>query len=161
MTAKSDYTIHEAHRLLKTKQISSVELTKIYLERTQRLEPRVHSLVTLTAENALQQAQKADQLIAAGQISALTGIPAIIKDNMCTLGVKTTCSSKMLANFVPPYSATVVEKLQQAEWSWWAKPTWMNSPWAPLLKTRPFSLPAIPGIPPVSPAAAAVVPPHP
>jgi len=104
-------TIHEAHQLLKTKQLSSVELTKSYLERIGQMEPRVHALVTVTDELALQQAQKADELIAVGDINPLTGIPTIIKDNMCTRGIRTTCSSKMLENFVPPYNAAVVEKL--------------------------------------------------
>ncbi len=106
-------TIHEAHRLLKTKQLSSVELTKAYLERIHQVEPRVHALVTVTEEMALKQAQNADEHIATGNINPLTGIPVIIKDNMCTRGTLTTCSSKMLENFVPPYDATVVEKLNE------------------------------------------------
>jgi len=104
-------TIHEAHRLLKSKQLSSVELTKAILERIHQLEPKLHTLVTITDELALKQAKKADERIAAGDTNPLTGIPAIIKDNMCTKGIRTTCSSKMLENFVPPYDATVVEKL--------------------------------------------------
>ncbi len=104
-------TIHEAHRLLKTKQLSSVELTRASLERIQQVEPKVHAFVTITDELALKQAQKADELIARGDISPLTGIPVLIKDNMCTKGIRTTCSSRMLENFVPPYDATVVEKL--------------------------------------------------
>jgi len=104
-------TIHEAHRLLKTKQLSSVELTKASLERIRQIEPKVRALVTITEESALKQAQKADELIATGNINPLTGIPMVIKDNMCTKGIRTTCSSKMLENFVPPYDATVVEKL--------------------------------------------------
>ncbi len=104
-------TIHEAHRLLKAKQLSSVELTKACLERIRRVEPKVHALVTITDELALRQAQKADELIAAGDASPITGIPVLIKDNICTKGIPTTCSSKMLENFVPPYDATVVERL--------------------------------------------------
>ncbi len=104
-------TIHEAHRLLKTKQLSSVELTKACLERIHRVEPKVHALVTITDELALRQAQKADKLIATGDANPLTGIPVLIKDNICTKGIPTTCSSKMLENFVPPYNATVVERL--------------------------------------------------
>jgi aspartyl-tRNA(Asn)/glutamyl-tRNA(Gln) amidotransferase subunit A len=111
LTVQDHLTIHEAHRLLKTKQISSVELTRSVLNRIQQVEPKVRALVTVTAEEALQQAQKADKLIASGEIQPLTGIPGIIKDNMCTRGIKTTCSSKMLENFVPPYNATVIEKL--------------------------------------------------
>ncbi len=104
-------TIHEAHKLLKTKQLSSVELTKACLERIRRVEPTVHALVTITDELALKQAKKADELIAAGDVNPLTGIPVLIKDNICTKGIRTTCSSKMLKNFVPPYDATVVERL--------------------------------------------------
>ncbi len=104
-------TIHEAHRLLKTKQLSSVELTKASLERIYQVEPKVHALVTITDELALRQAEKADELIATGDTHPLTGIPVVIKDNMCTKGTRTTCSSRMLENFVPPYDATVVEKL--------------------------------------------------
>jgi len=104
-------TIHEAHKLLEEKQVSSVELTRACLERIQQVEPEVRAIVTLTEELALEQAQKADELLAAGSSSALTGIPALIKDNMCTRGIPTTCSSRMLQNFIPPYDATVVEKL--------------------------------------------------
>ena len=104
-------TIHEAHQLLKARQLSSVELTKAMLERIHQVEPKVHALVTITDELALKQAEQADKLIASGEANPLTGIPVLIKDNMCTKGTRTTCSSKMLENFVPPYDATVVEKL--------------------------------------------------
>jgi len=104
-------TIHEVHRLLTTRQLSSLELTRAHLERIEEVEPKIHALVTVTADLALQQARKADQRIAAGDASPLTGIPVVIKDNMCTRGILTTCSSRMLQNFVPPYDATVVERL--------------------------------------------------
>ena len=77
------------------------------------MEPKVHAFVTITEEVALKQAQKADELLANGSTNPLTGIPVLIKDNMCTQGILTTCSSKMLENFVPPYDATVVEKLNE------------------------------------------------
>jgi len=104
-------TIHEASRLLEARQISSVELTRQYLERISRLDSELKALVSVTGEMALSQAKEADKLIAKGECGVLTGMPVVIKDNMCTKGVRTTCSSKMLENFVPPYSATVVEKL--------------------------------------------------
>jgi aspartyl-tRNA(Asn)/glutamyl-tRNA(Gln) amidotransferase subunit A len=107
-------TIHEAHRLLKEKKISSVELTKDYLERIHRVEPKVKAFVTVTDDLALENARRADERIKAGDIQPLTGIPIAIKDVICTKGVKTTCSSKILENFVPPYNAAVMEKLNDA-----------------------------------------------
>ena len=91
-----------------------MELTKVCLDRIQQVEPKVGAIVTVTEELALEQARKADELIADGDVNPLTGIPALIKDVMCTRGVRTTCSSKMLENFVPPYDAAVVEKLNEA-----------------------------------------------
>jgi len=104
-------SIHQAHKLLSDGELSSVELTKNVLERIHRVEPQVQAFVTVTDELALKQAKRADKLIASGDSGPLTGIPALIKDNMCTRGTRTTCSSKMLENFMPPYDATVVEKL--------------------------------------------------
>jgi aspartyl-tRNA(Asn)/glutamyl-tRNA(Gln) amidotransferase subunit A len=114
MIAKYDLTIHEAHQLLKKRELSSLELTKAVLDRIHHVEEKVRSFVTVTEDVALAQARQNDERIKAGKLSPLTGIPALIKDNMCTRGVKTTCSSKMLGNFVPPYDATVVERLKAA-----------------------------------------------
>jgi len=88
-----------------------VELAQGCLERMRQVEPELKALVTVTDELALSQAREADALIAAGDAGPLSGIPVLIKDNMCTRGVRTTCSSRMLGDFVPPYDATVVEKL--------------------------------------------------
>ena len=109
-----DLTIHQAHQLLKSKEVSSVELTKAVLKRIAEAEEKVRALVTVTEEIALLQAAQADQRIRAGDFTPLTGVPAVIKDNMCTKGIRTTCSSRMLENFVPPYDATVVEWLKDA-----------------------------------------------
>ena len=108
-------TIHEANQLLKSRKLSSVELTRACLERIKEAEPKVHALVTVTDQPALKQAEAADKLLAKkDNNNPLTGIPMLVKDNMCTRGVRTTCSSKILENFVPPYDATVVEKLNNS-----------------------------------------------
>ncbi len=107
-------TLTELAQGLAQKQFSSVELTKHYLERINRHNPTLNAFNTVTEELALQQAQQADKLIAQGNAGLLTGIPIAHKDLFCTKGVTTTCSSKMLANFVPPYESTVTEKLKQA-----------------------------------------------
>ena len=104
-------TVHEAHRRLINKEISSVELTRACLERIQHVEDRVRAFVTLTPEIAIQQAEEADRRIAAGRAGPLTGIPMQIKDIMCTKGVRTTCSSRMLEDFIPVYNATAAAKL--------------------------------------------------
>jgi aspartyl-tRNA(Asn)/glutamyl-tRNA(Gln) amidotransferase subunit A len=104
-------TIHEAHELLKDKKLSSVELARACLKRIKEVEPKVKAFVTVTEELALAQAEEADRRIGKGDINPLTGVPVVIKDVLCTKGIKTTCSSKMLENFIPPYDATVVEKL--------------------------------------------------
>jgi len=105
-------TIHEAHELLKQGEISSVELTKAVLKRVSEVENKIRACVTITAEIALKQAKDADDCIKSGNIMPLTGIPVLIKDVICTKGIRTTCSSKMLEDFLPPYDATVVEKLK-------------------------------------------------
>ncbi|MBE0067857.1 Asp-tRNA(Asn)/Glu-tRNA(Gln) amidotransferase subunit GatA [Thermoanaerobacterium thermosaccharolyticum] len=103
--------IHELHELLKNKEVSAVDVTKAYLERIKEVEPQVDALISITEEYALKKAEEADKMIQDGNINDLTGIPVIIKDNMCTENIRTTCASKMLEDFVPPYNATVVEKL--------------------------------------------------
>ncbi len=104
-------TVHEARDRLENGDISSVELTKACLERINAVEDRLKAFVTVTADKALQQAQEADRRIAAGDRRPLTGIPMQIKDVMCTNGVRTTCSSRMLEDYVPVYDATAAAKL--------------------------------------------------
>ena len=91
--------------------MSSLELTGAFLERIEQVEDRVKAFVTVTGDAALEQARAADRRIASGDAGPLTGIPMQLKDNMSTRGIPTTCSSRMLQGFVPPYDATVVQKL--------------------------------------------------
>lgn len=107
-------TILEAKVGFRKKKFSSTELTKVYLERIKKLEPKLHAFVTLTDERALKDAKKADELLTKGVDLPLLGIPFSIKDNFLTEGIRTTASSKVLDNFVPPYNATVVERLMKA-----------------------------------------------
>ena len=106
-------TAHEARDLLDRGEVSSVELTQAVLDRIREVEDKVKAFVTVTDELALEQARSADERIASGDAQPLTGVPMQLKDNMCTRGVATTCSSRMLQNFVPTYSATVTRRLYQ------------------------------------------------
>jgi aspartyl-tRNA(Asn)/glutamyl-tRNA(Gln) amidotransferase subunit A len=107
--------IRELHGQLVKKERSAVEITQEALDRIQALEPKIHSFLCVTADKALEQAKAVDAKIAAGEeIGVLAGIPVGIKDNMCTKGIPTTCASKILENFVPPYESTVTQKLADA-----------------------------------------------
>ena len=106
-------TAHELHDKLVSREISSVELTENVYSRIDEVEDKVQAYVTLDKENAMAQAAKVDAKIAAGEaIAPLAGIPGAIKDNICTKGLLTTCSSKMLSNVVPIYDAHVIKKLR-------------------------------------------------
>lgn len=107
-------TIAELAKDLAEKKISSVELTEHYIGRIKQHDKQLNSFITLTEELALSGARKADELIAKGKAGPLTGIPIAQKDIFCTDGIKTTCGSKILSNFIAPYDATVVRKLNEA-----------------------------------------------
>jgi aspartyl-tRNA(Asn)/glutamyl-tRNA(Gln) amidotransferase subunit A len=107
-----EMTATELAEILRTKKASSVQITESVLNRIDHVEGKVHAYVTLNPESALDMAREADRRLAAGDARPLTGIPIAVKDNMCVKGQRTTCGSKILANFLPPYDATVIRLLR-------------------------------------------------
>jgi aspartyl-tRNA(Asn)/glutamyl-tRNA(Gln) amidotransferase subunit A len=108
-----ELTVHEMRELIRNKKISAVELTQLMLERIIEVDRKVNSYITLLDESALIRAREVQERIDKGrEKSSFAGIPMAVKDNICTRGIKTTCASKMLDGFVPPYDATVIKKLE-------------------------------------------------
>lgn len=107
-------TIAELSKDLSEKKISSVELTKHFLDRIRSFDEKLNCFITVTENHAIEAAEEADALRAAGKAGVLTGIPIAQKDIFCTDGIKTSCGSKMLDNFISPYDATVIKKFKAA-----------------------------------------------
>jgi len=114
MTQLHHLSLTELAEGLRARHFSSVELTRHFLDRIERLNPTLNAFITVTAEVALAAAEQADRQLAAGEGGALAGVPLAHKDIFCTDGILTTCASRMLSNFVAPYDATVVERLSRA-----------------------------------------------
>ena len=105
-------TVHELVDCLEKGELTSEQITRAYLDRIEEIEPKVQAYNSVLVEEAIAKAKKVDEDRKAGKtVSKYAGIPIGIKDNLCITGTKTTCSSKMLENFVAPYDATVIEKL--------------------------------------------------
>ena len=138
--------LKKLREMLDSKEISAVELTEQYLDRIEKSDKEINSYITVCKENALADAKKAQEVIDSGNSGAFTGLPISVKDNICTLGVKTTCASHMLDDFIPPYNATVMEKLKKDNIVMLlknfapkklfssAKQIWTNLQWVVLLK---------------------------
>ena len=104
----TELTVHELQEKIAKKELTILDITKAYVDRINEKEKDVEAFVTLNTEKALKKAEEIEKNQITGEFA---GIPIGIKDNMCTKGEKTTCSSKMLENFVSPYDATVIEKI--------------------------------------------------
>ncbi len=109
-----ELTISQAASLLSRRRLTSQELTGAVLERIHAVEDRVGAYITINDEPAMAQAMAADKAISEGRGTALTGIPLAVKDLICTQGIRTTCASRILENFIPPFDATVIQKLKAA-----------------------------------------------
>ncbi len=107
-------SLADIRKKLDRKEISAVELTEEYLKKIEETDGKINSYITVCAENAIEDAKRAQKTIDEGRGGAFTGLPVSVKDNICTDGVKTTCASRMLEDFVPPYDATAVAKLKDA-----------------------------------------------
>ena len=115
MSELTERTIFEHAEALRKKEYSSVQLTQAYLEQIDKKDKTIGAYITVTADRAIESAKAFDEgRCSDREISPLAGIPCGIKDNMCTKGIKTTCASKMLGGYIPPYSAHVVEKLEKS-----------------------------------------------
>ena len=108
-----ELSVHELRARLKTKEVSSVEATRAMLARIEATDPQVNAFITVTTEDALAAAEEADRRIAAGQTDILTGVPVGLKDIFVTKGIRTTCGSRILGNFIPPYDGTAVARLKE------------------------------------------------
>ena len=106
-------SIEQIHSALYQKQISTIELVQVFLQRIEENHD-LNCFITVDADGALEEAKRADKLISRNEGGLLTGIPIAHKDLFCTAGIKTSCASKMLDNFIAPYNATVVEQLREA-----------------------------------------------
>ncbi|KOF57180.1 MULTISPECIES: Asp-tRNA(Asn)/Glu-tRNA(Gln) amidotransferase subunit GatA [Clostridium] len=111
-----DMTVEELKASILNKELKSQDIVKAYFDNIEKTEPEIEAYITLCKDYAVKQAKIVDEKIAKGEkVGKLAGIPIAIKDNICTDGIKTTCASKMLYDFVPPYDATVIKKLKEED----------------------------------------------
>lgn len=116
MAKLNELTAHELRERILSQEISAEELALAVFDRMDEVEDRINAYVTLTRETAVKKAKEIDKRIGSNEpVGTLAGIPIAVKDNICTLGTRTTCASHMLENYIPPYDATVVERLKQQD----------------------------------------------
>ena len=116
MTPVHEQTASELLEAQKTGKLSAVDIVRACLDRIERLDDRVHAFISVYAEEALERAKSIDERRRRGEtLGPLAGLPVALKDNMCTVGWKTTCASRILEHFTPPYDATVVQRLHAAD----------------------------------------------
>ena len=112
MTDITKLTLLETKEKLLKKEFSSKELTQTFIDKIEK-EDKYNAYITKNFENAIQKAEECDKNIAKGEVKQLEGLPIAVKDIFCTKGIKTTCGSKILENFIPPYESTVTQKLKR------------------------------------------------
>ena len=133
-------TVGQIQELLQSRKTSAVEIAEAHLARIDARDHEVRAYLSLSPERALAQAKRVDEKIAAGEaLSPLAGVPIAVKDVILTRGVRTTCASRILRDFVAPYDATAVERLEAPAPSSWARRIAMNLPWGLPRKTPAFS----------------------
>ena len=110
-----EWTLMDAAKALREKEISSREMTRALLSRIERINPKINAYITVLPETAMREAEACDEEIARGHVRGpLHGVPVALKDIFCTKGIRTTCASRILHDFDPPYDATVTERIRAA-----------------------------------------------
>ena len=138
MSAATSWTIAGVRAALEAKKISARELAAEFYARIDSRNAELNAFLTLSPERAYAQADRIDAAIGRGEtLPPLAGVPIAIKDVLSTRGIRTTCASKILESYVPPYDATAVERLEARAPSSWAKRTATNSRWAARMRTPP------------------------
>jgi hypothetical protein len=146
LTLIHKFTLSELQRKFTAGDVTATEIVRAYFLRVTQVEPKVNAYLTQCKEAALAQAERLDQALKGWRkTTPMMAMPLAVKDNICTEGVRTTCASRMLDTFVPPYDATVVAKLRAQIISCSARRIWTNLRWGRPPKIRPSAPAAIPG----------------